>query len=49
LRVVYRFAGEVVPSDRPDTPKAPITPSGNTGSPNLKIDAETGEVKVKGE
>ena len=48
LRVVYRFAGEVVPSDRPDRAKAPIQPAGGAGgSPNLKTDAETGEVKVK--
>jgi hypothetical protein len=51
LRVVYRFAGEVVPADRPDNPTAPIAPvggGGSTGSPNLKTDAETGDVTVKG-
>lgn len=49
LRVTYRFAGEVMPASRPDNPKAPITttaPGG--GSPNLKVDAESGETKVKG-
>jgi hypothetical protein len=28
LRVVYRFAGEVVPAERPDNPTAPIAPTG---------------------
>lgn len=50
LRVVYRFAGEVMPSDRPDRARAPITPTGGAGfNPGgLKTDAETGEVQVKG-
>jgi len=50
LRVVYRFAGEVLPSDRPDRARAPIMPTGVAGpSPGgLSIDAHTGEVSVKG-
>lgn len=53
LRVVYRFAGEVLPADRPDNPKPQAKPKGSGTNPdpggNLKIDAESGEVKVKGE
>jgi hypothetical protein len=51
LRVVYRFAGEVLPSDRPDRARAPIAPAGSSGQQpsGLKTDSATGEVKVKGE
>ena len=53
LRVVYRFAGEQLPSDRPDNPKPQAKPKGPAGTAssagNLKIDAESGEVTVKGE
>jgi hypothetical protein len=51
LRVVYRFAGEAVPTDRPDSPRpqAVARPAGAKpgAAPNLKVDAETGDVKVK--
>jgi hypothetical protein len=52
LRVVYRFAGEVMPADRPDNPRVPVK---TKGLPNpdpsgmLKTDAESGEVTIKGE
>jgi hypothetical protein len=53
MRVVYRFAGEEVPSARPDNPKpntagtgAPSAKPANTAG-NIKVDAETGDVKVK--
>lgn len=49
LRVVYRFAGEVVPKDRPDNPKPkpnPAAPKPTAGT-DIKVDAETGDVKVK--
>jgi hypothetical protein len=52
MRIVYRFAGEVLPSARPDAPKgkARSKPSA-TANPDtqdlLNVDAETGEVKIK--
>jgi len=53
MRIVYRFAGEVLPADRPDNPRPAIQPSGGGGGgasrkPGIKVDAETGDVKVTG-
>ena len=60
LRIVYRFAGEVMPAARPDAPHA--TAGAKHASPStaavsdqiipakeagIKVDAETGDVKVK--
>ena len=49
MRVVYRFAGEVIPADRPDNPKPKTTPKGAApaGAENIKVDSETGDVRVK--
>ena len=59
LRIVYRFAGEVMPAARPDAPHAtvgtkhaaPSTPVSDQIIPakeaGIKVDAETGDVKVK--
>jgi hypothetical protein len=49
LRLVYRFAGETLPASRPDAPAPAVRPVGNTGSKagGIKIDAETGDVRVK--
>jgi hypothetical protein len=55
LRIVYRFAGETLPSDRPDAPgarggvKPPSSPSDASASDakkKVKIDSETGDVKI---
>jgi hypothetical protein len=56
MRIVYRFAGETLPSARPDAPhsKVPTAPGGRTtpGDENadglaVQIDSETGDVRVK--
>ncbi len=47
LRIVYRFAGEVVPQARPDNPKAVAKASAR--SAGIRVDAQTGEVETKDE
>jgi len=48
LRVVYRFAGEVLPSDRPDAPAhAAAKPKGSGNPGGIKVDTATGEVTTK--
>ena len=48
LRVVYRFAGEVLPAGRPDNPQARPQPGrGAQPNPYLKTDAQTGTVTVQ--
>jgi hypothetical protein len=49
LRVVYRFAGEVLPADRPDSPRPqPNAATSGAAVPNdLKVDTDSGEVRVK--
>ena len=48
LRLVYRFAGEQLPGDRPDNPKPTAFPSGSAHAPNagISIDTKTGEVQT---
>jgi hypothetical protein len=52
MRIVYRFAGETLPSARPDMPHSKQKPTkgqvdtGSTGDA-IKLDPETGDVKVK--
>lgn len=48
LRVVYRFAGEVLPEDRPDNPKPSVSTSGiQNPENNIDVDRETQDVRVK--
>jgi hypothetical protein len=53
LRLVYRFAGEQLPEARPDAPaKKPLVkqPAPTSGtSDQIKVDSESGDVKIKGE
>jgi hypothetical protein len=53
MRIVYRFAGEVLPEARPDAPAPHAvgatgrSPSKTGVSDQIKVDAETGDVKIK--
>ncbi len=48
LRVVYRFAGEVLPAARPDNPQATRRPGGGPQAEKyLKTDAGSGSVRVE--
>ncbi len=51
LRIVYRFAGETLPSDRPDAPGHIVTKPGTTPGnidkkASAKVDAQTGDVST---
>ncbi len=48
LRIVYRFAGEVVPADRPDNPHPEIIANNNarSGAGGIHVDAETGKTST---
>ena len=49
MRIVYRFAGESMPSDRPDAPHPGPLPGGEGGrrpGEGMHIDSKTGEVNV---
>ena len=47
LRVVYRFAGEVLPAARPDNPQAAARPGRSRSAEYLKTDAASGSVSVQ--
>ncbi len=51
LRVVYRFAGEVLPSARPDNPRAQAMPSVKSAKSvdGVSVDADSGDVTVREE
>ena len=50
MRVIYRFAGEFIPSARPDNPSKPvIAPGGAKPTGGAKVDAETGDVTTEGD
>jgi hypothetical protein len=46
LRVVYRFAGEQLPGERPDAPAAAVGPAGARQKAGIHVDSETGDVKI---
>lgn len=51
MRLVYRFAGEVLPQDQkiPKGIRKPLNKPANANQGGIKTDAETGEVRIKGE
>ena len=48
MRIIYRFAGEVLPAARPDNPSKPVvTPAGAKSPAGAKVDANTGDVTTE--
>jgi hypothetical protein len=46
LRIVYRFAGEVLPASRPDAPAPNVGPASASSGGGIHVDSDTGEVEV---
>ncbi len=47
MRLVYRFAGEVLPTARPDNPSKPVIQPKGTARPAGKVDTDTGDVTTE--